>query len=204
MYVAYIAPSPRSLAITFLVVILFTSGMFWLNRSDVPLGYVRYDNYGIDLLYPKIGRLQEAGLPGLGYGSEANDFAGLVQWETYTENKLEAFEVIWLVGERSSTPRGDLEKMVDKASGLEAVARLTSDFYISILQGEEVECADLEVVNGNYIFSGVICVTYRQWSSPGVDRILFIVYLTPKDSVSQDQIRTCFQTQLDSLRIEGL
>jgi hypothetical protein len=199
MYVVYIALSPRSLAITFLVVILFTSGMFWLNRSDVPLGYARYDNYGIDLLYPKIGRVQEAGLPGLGYGSEANDFAGLVQWETYTENKLEAFEVIWLVGERS-----EIEKMVEKASGLNAIARLTGDFYTSILQGEEVECADLEVVNGNYIFSGVICVTYRQWSSPEVDRILFIVYLTPKDSVSQDQIRTCFQTQLDSLRIEGL
>ncbi len=197
------ALSSRNIAITFLVVILFTSGMFWLNRSEVPLGYALYDSHGISLLYPKICSLQEAGLPGLGYGSEADDFAGFVQWQSNTGNVYETFEVIWLVGERSGTPRADLEKMVDRASGLNAVARLTGDFYKSVLQGEEVECADLEVIEGSNIFPGVICVTYRQWS-PGVDRILFIVYLTLNNSASQDQIRACFQAQLSSLSIEEL
>ncbi len=194
--------TPRKLAITLLVVIIFTGEMFWLNRVDVPLGYERYDDYGVSFLYPKICRFQEIGLQDLGYGSEPNDFAGLVQWQGIWENEIDVSEVIWFVSERSNFPRADLEAMIDKAS-LNSVVRLTSDSFMSTLQGEEVECAYIEVLDGSLVLSGVICVAYRPWSSPGVDRIFFIVYITLKDSASPEQISSSFQAQLNNLHLEG-
>jgi len=176
---------PRTLAVTVLVVALFTCGMFWMNRSDIPLGYARYEKYGFSLLYPKLMSFYETGLYGFGLGSDPSDFTGLVQWQSYWDNKLDIFEVIWLVKSRASDAQTELKRFVASASDTNNV-RLEGEPFTAILRGEEVECINIEVDEAGNAFSGVTGVIYRPWSSPGLDRIYIVAYVTFRGSATEE------------------
>ena len=193
--------NPRTLTLTMLVVVLFTCGMFWLNRSDIPLGYARYENYGFSLLYPKLMNLRETGLSNLGLGSDPSDFRGLVQWQSYWEGRLDVFEVIWLVMNRTSDAEAELDGFVAAMSQPNSVVRCVGEHFMIMLHGEEVECTYIEVEEDGYVFSGVIGVVYRSWSSPGLDRVYFVAYVTLKGSATEEQIRASFQAYLDGFSI---
>jgi hypothetical protein len=190
----------RPLALTMLVVVLFTCGMFWLNRSDVPLGYAHYEKYGFSLLYPKLTNVHEEGLS-IGLGSEPSDLIGLVQWQSYWEGKLEIFEVIWLVTSRASNTQAELDRFVAMISQPNVVIRSVGEPFMASLHGEEVECTYIEVEQAGNAFSGVIGVVYQPWSSPGLDRVYFVVYATFRGSLTDEQLRDSFQTYLDGFTI---
>jgi hypothetical protein len=188
---------PRTLALTTLVVALFTCGMFWLNRSDIPLGYARYDNYGFSLVYPKLMSLSETGIPSMGLGPDPSDFMGLVQCLSFWEGKLDIFEVIWLVTNRASDAGADLDGFLASASQPDSALRGVGEHFTVTLRGEEVECTFIEVEESGDAFSGIVGVVYRPWSSPGLDRVYFVAYITLRGSVTEEQIRASFQTYLD-------
>jgi hypothetical protein len=192
---------PRTLAVTMLAVALFTCGMFWMNRNDIPLGYARYEKYGFSLTYPKLMDVVETGLSGFGLGSDPSDFMGLVQWQSYWENRLDIFEVIWLVTSRASSAQAELEGFIASASQFDEVVRITGEPFTATLHGEEVECISIEVEHVDYTLSGVTGVIYRPWSSPGLDRVYFVAYVTFKGSQTEEQLRGSFQTYLDGLII---
>ena len=189
--------NPRTLALTMFVVALFTCSMFWLNRSEIPLGYARYENYGFSLLYPKLTNVRETGLPGIGLGSEPSDFMGLVQCQSYWEGKLEIFEVIWFVMSRAGDAQAELDGFVAMIAQPNSIVRSVGEPFIASLHGEEVECTYIEVEEAGNAFSGVIGVVYRPWSSPGLDRVYFVAYVTFKGSATEEQMRASFQTYLD-------
>jgi len=193
--------NPRTLALTMLVVALFTCGMFWVNRSDIPLGYARYEKYGFSLLYPKLMDVGEAGLSGFGLGSDPSDFMGLVQWQSYWENRLDIFEVIWLVTSRAGSAQAELERFIASVSQFDNVVRITGEPFTATLRGEEVECINIELEEGDYAFSVVTGVMYRPWSSPGLDRVYFVAYATFRGSLTEEQLRGSFQTYLDGFTL---
>jgi len=193
--------NPRTLALTMLVVALFTCGMFWVNRSDIPLGYARYEKYGFSLLYPKLMNLRETGLSYLGLGSDPSDFMGLVQWQSYWENRLDIFEVIWLVTSRASNAQAELDGFVASMSQPDSVVWGVGEPFMVTLRGEDVECTCIEVEEDGYAFSGVIGVIYRPWSSPGLDRVYFVAYVTLKGSATEEQIRASFQAYIDGFTL---
>jgi hypothetical protein len=187
--------NPRTLALTMLVVALFTCGMFWLNRSDIPLGYARYEKYGFSLLYPKLMNVWESGLPGIGLSPDPSDFAGLVQWQSYWEGRLDLFEVIWFVAKRAGNAQAELERFM--ASVPPPVVRGVGEPFTVTLRGEAVECTYIEVEEEGNAFSGIIGVVYRPWSSPGMDRVFLVAYATFSGSSTEEQIRASFQTYLE-------
>jgi hypothetical protein len=194
--------NPRALAMTVLVVALFTCGMFWVNRNDVPLGYARYEKYGFSLLYPKLMYVGETGLSGFGLGSDPSDFMGLVQWQSYWENRLDIFEVIWLVTSRAGSAQAELERFIASVSQFDNVVRITGEPFTAKLRGEAVECINIELEEGDSAFSGVVGVMYRPWSSPGLDRVYFVAYVTFRGSATEEQLRGSFQAYLDGFSIK--
>jgi hypothetical protein len=194
--------NPRALAMTVLVVALFTCGMFWVKRSDVPLGYARYEKYGFSLLYPKLMYVGETGLSGFGLGSDPSDFMGLVQWQSYWENRLDIFEVIWLVTSRAGSAQAELERFIASVSQFDNVVRITGEPFTAKLRGEAVECINIELEEGDSAFSGVVGVMYRPWSSPGLDRVYFVAYVTFRGSATEEQLRGSFQAYLDGFSIK--
>jgi hypothetical protein len=194
--------NPRTLTLTILIVVLFTCGMFWLNRSDIPLGYTRYENYGFSLVYPKLMYLRETGLPGIDLGSDPSDFVGLVQCQSYWDNKLDVFEIIWLVKNRASSAQSELDEFLAAISQPNSVVQGVGEHFMITPHGEEVDCTYLELEEAGNAFSGIIGVIYRSWSSPGLARVYFVAYVTLKGSATEEQVRASFQAYLGGFSIQ--
>jgi len=191
----------RSFALTTLIVVLFTSSMIWLNRDDLSPGYARYEKYGISLSYPKLMSLREVGLPNTGLGSDPSDFAGLVQFQSYWENKLDVFEIIWFVKNRASSAEAELDGLLMEMSQPNSVVRGMGEYFVIVFGGEEVKCVNIEVEEAGNTFSGVVGVIYRPWSSPGVARIYFVAYATFRGSATEEQLHAGLQTYMEGLSI---
>jgi len=176
--------NPRTLALTMLVVALFTCGTFWLHRSDIPLSYARYEKYGFSLLYPKLMNVWESGLPGIGLSPDPSDFAGIVQWQSFWEGRLDIFEVIWFVTVGAGDAQAELERFVASIPQSGSVVRGVGEPFTVMSRGEAVDCTYIEVEEAGNAFSGVIGVVYRPWSSPGLDRVYFVAYVTLKGSAT--------------------
>ena len=191
----------RNFAATALIVFLFTCSMLWLNWDNVSPGYAHFNKYGVNLTYPKLMNLREVGLSDLGFGSDPSDFSGLIQCQSYWEDKLDVFEVIWLVKNKASSTKAELKELLMMMSPSNDVVKSVGEFYIITLQGEETTCVNIEVGEEGNTFSGVIGVIYRPWSSPGVTRIFYVAYATFKGSASEEQIRSSLQKYAGGLSI---
>lgn len=191
----------KNFAATALIVFLFTSSMLWLNWNNVSPGYAHFNKYGVDLTYPKLMNLREAGLSDLGFGSDPSDFSGLIQCQSYWEDKLDILEVIWLVKNKASSPKADLKELLMMMSPSNDNVKSVGEYYIITLQGEETTCINIEVKEGANTFSGVVGVIYRPWSSQGVTRVFFVAYATFKGSASEEQIRSNLLKYAEGLSI---
>jgi len=198
---AYLTLNPRRLALTTLLVILFTGSMIWLHRDDAPLGYARYEKYGFSLSYPKLMSLREVGLSDMGLGPDPSDFSGLIQCQSLWENKLDVFEVIWFVKTKAPSAEAELLDFLRVASKAGSVVKSVGEYYVTTFRGRAMSCINIEVEEAGYTFSGIIGVVYRPWTSPGVERTFFIAYLTFKGVATEEQIHADLQTYMGGLSI---
>ena len=186
----------RSFALTALIVALFTSSMLWLSCYSPPVGYVRYEKYGFSLVYPEIMTLRESGLDVTAWPSDSK---GLLQVSSYWENKLDIFEIIWIVKDKASNPDADLAALLANMSQPGNAVRSVSDSFDIILKGETVKCIDIEVEESGNLYSGIVGVVYRPWTSPELIRVIFVAYATLKGSATEQQIRVSLQAYMEGL-----
>jgi len=180
----------RNFAITAVFVAIITGSMIWLNKDNLSPGYAHYEKYGVKLTYPALMSLYETGLPELGYGSEPSEFAGIIQCQSYWEGKLNHINVIWVVKEKAPSIEAEVNNFI---AGANMMVQTKGEYFDMVFNGEVVRCVDIEFSDGNDAFSGIVGLIYRPWSSSGVTRVFFVVYLTLKDSATEDQIRASMQ-----------
>ena len=188
----------RNFAITTVVVTLITFSMIWLNRDNLSPGYAHYEKYGVRLTYPALMSLHEAGLPELGYGPEPSDFAGVINCQSYWEGKFDLIDVIWVVKEKEPSIKAEMNNFI---VGANIMVQTKGEYFDMMFNGEVVRCVDIEFNDGNNAFSGIVSLIYRPWSSPGVTRVFFVVYLTLKNSATEEQIRASMQYYMRRLNL---
>jgi hypothetical protein len=191
----------RQIILVLLVVGAVTSANLWLHRSDLPLGQVRYSNYGFSIDYPRLYEYHNWGRPDSSTGP--NEFGGGVQFKKYWEGTWNNVMIMWNL--ETSTP--DLEAKLD-------------EFYISMDNSgchidekyEQVvsEKDGYQMLRQTYTFTeesfrpggaqfiattGVWC---EPWPSLRSNRVYVFTYIAFLENTSYQQVNDNFQHYLDS------
>jgi hypothetical protein len=191
----------KSIYLIVIVVGAVTGGNLWLHRDDLPLGYVRYSNFGFSFVYPQLFDTYSWGYPDPASGP--SDFGGGVQAKKYWEGVWQNVIIMWST--EASTP--DLEAKLD-------------EFYVALDSwGCKIDVKDQllasekdghEMLYQTYIFwedtfrpggaqfiaaSGV---WYEPWPSLHANRVYVLTYIAFPELTTQQQVLERFQWYLDS------
>jgi hypothetical protein len=187
----------RNILVTIIVIGALTGGNLWLHRGDPPLGYGRYDNFGLTFEYPLLFNVVEAGFPDPSAG--ANDFMGLAQAQGVWENEYHNYFVIWAT--ESSIPElGDtLEEIYLALADSGCVIDSKEPIVSKEKEGQELLYQTITFTQAELDFIGTIGVWYEPWSSFHANRVYMVSYITFQDAASSLQVEETFLTFKDTI-----
>lgn len=191
----------RSICLIVIVVGAITGGNLWLHRDDLPLGYVRYSNFGFSFVYPQLFDTYSWGYPDPASGP--SDFGGGVQAKKYWEGVWQNVIIMWST--EASTP--DLEaKLIEFYVALDSWG-CKIDVKNQLLASEK---DGHEMLYQTYIFTEATFrpggaqfiaasgVWYEPWPALHANRVYVLTYIAFPELTTQQQVLERFQWYLDS------
>jgi hypothetical protein len=182
----------RNILVTIIIIGAMTGGNLWIHRSDPPLGYGRYDNFGLTFEFPLLFSVVEAGFPDPSTG--ANDFMGLAQAQGVWENEYHNYLVIWET--KSSIPElGDtLEQIYLALADVGCVIDSKESIVTIEKEGHELLYQSITFKQDELDFIGTFGVWYEPWSSFHANRVYMVSYITFQDVATRRQVEETFLT----------
>jgi hypothetical protein len=182
----------RNILVTIIIIGAMTGGNLWIHRSDPPLGYGRYDNFGLTFEFPLLFSVVEAGFPDPSTG--ANDFMGLAQAQGIWENEYHNYLVVW-VTESSIPELGDtLEQIYLALADVGCVIDSKESIGTIEKEGHELLYQSITFKQDELDFIGTFGVWYEPWSSFHANRVYMASYITFQDVVTRRQVEETFLT----------
>ena len=191
----------RQVILVLLVAGAVTSANLWLHRSDLPLGQVRYSNYGFSIVYPQLYDYYNWGDPDP--SAYPDEFGGGVQFKKYWEDTWNNVMIMWRI--ETSTP--DLEaKLEEFYEDLDSWGCHVDERYeplTSEKDGYPMLCQTYTFTedsfrSGGAQFIATTGVWCEPWPSLRSNRVYVFTYIAFLENTSYQQVNDNFQHYLDS------
>ena len=184
--------TPRNILVTIIVVGVMTGGNIWLHRSAPPLGYGKYENFGLTFEYPLFLNFVDAGFPSSSEG--ANDFMGVAQAQGVWEGVYHNYLVIWTT--ESSEPElvDTLEEIYLMLADVGCVIDSKEPIVSTEKDGHELLYQTIKFTQAELDFIGTFGVWYEPWSSFHANRVYMVSYITFQDVATRLLVEETFLT----------
>jgi hypothetical protein len=191
----------KSICLMVIVVEAATGVNLWLHRNDLPLGHVRYSNYGFSFVYPQLYEIYSWGNPDP--SSDPTELGGGVQAKRYWEGTWNNVIVMWTV--ETSTP--DLETKLDEfytsVDGWGCHVDEKYQLLTSEKDGYEMLCQIFTFTEETFrpggaqfiATSGIWC---EPWPSLRANRVYIFTYIAFLETTTYQQVQDNFQHYLES------
>lgn len=191
----------RQIILVLLVVGAVTSANLWIHRSDLPLGQVRYSNYGFSFVYPQLYDFYSWGAPDTGSGP--NEFGGGVQAKKYWEGTWNNVMIMWEI--ETSTPNLEtkLEEYYEELDSWGCHVDEKHQLLTSEKDGYEMLCQTYTFTEesfrpGGAQFIATTGVWCEPWPSLRSNRVYVFTYIAFLETMTEKQVQDRFQHYLDS------
>ena len=184
----------RSLAVVALIVIAFTGGNLWAHRGDPPVGYTRFQDFGLQFDYPNHMHFY---IEGLGT-PEPSEEAGTLTVERQGVIMDQA-GVIWLSQDMASNPSEALDLIFTQASGSEMVFE-RGERITATKKGHETLIEFFYISSQGFTIPGVIGAWGCDENDLGV--ALYYLWLPDAESVGllAEDLLPAWESHLDHLK----
>jgi len=164
----------RSLAVVALIVIGVTGSNLWIHRGGPPVGYLRFQDYGLQFDYPEDMYLQTEGLGTLEPSEEAGTLTVARQGVI-----IDQAGVIWLSQDMASSPSEALDLIFTQATGSDQVIE-RGDQCTSTMKGHDTVIEFFYIAEQGLTIPGII----GAWSCDENNRVVALYYLSLPDAES--------------------
>jgi hypothetical protein len=191
----------KSICLIVFVVGTVTGGNLWLHRDDLPLGYVRYSDFGFSFDYPQLLETHSWGFPDSTSGP--SDFGGAVQVKRFWEGVWENFWVLWYTDIDTPDREVELEKFYRNMDSWGCLTDNKGELLASEKDGHEMLLQTYTFWEdtfrpGGADFIAVCGVWYEPWPSLRANRVYILTYIAFPELTTQQQVLERFQHYLDS------
>jgi hypothetical protein len=191
----------KSICLIVFVVGAVTGGNLWLHRDDLPLGYVRYSDFGFSFVYPELLDTHSWGVPDSASGP--SDFGGGVQVKRYWEGVWENFWVLWYTDIDTPDREVELDKFYRNMDSWGCLTDNKGELLTSEKDGHEMLYQTYTFWEdtfrpGGAQFIAVSGVWYEPWPSLHANRVYVLTYIAFPELTTRQQVLERFQHYLDS------
>jgi hypothetical protein len=184
----------RSLAVVALIVIGVTGGNLWIHRGGPPVGYLRFQDYGLQFDFPDDMYLQTEGLGTLEPSEEAGTLTVARQGVI-----IDQAGVIWLSQDMASSPSEALDLIFTQATGSDQVID-RGDQRTSTMKGHDTVIEFFYIAEQGLTIPGII----GAWSCDENNRVVALYYLSLPDAESvgsqAEDLQPAWELQLNHVK----
>jgi hypothetical protein len=186
----------KSTCLIIIVVGAATGANLWLHRSDLPLGQVRYSNYGFSFVHPK-------NLPTYSWGyssaSEANDFEGIVQAKGLREGVWQNFMIIWFTDVTSPDLEAELDDFYDLMNSWDCEIDNKGELHYSEKDGHKTLLQTYTFIeDGDMEYIAASAVWFQHWPSLRANRVYLLTYIAYPHLTTREQTLETLEQFIDA------
>ena len=193
--------SPRQVILTLLVVGAVTGANLWTHRLDLPLGQVRFSNYGFSIDYPRLYEYHNWGRPDPSTGP--NEFGGGVQFKKYWEGNWNNVIIMWNLEPSTPDLEAKFEEFYEEVDSWGCYVDEKYELSTSEKNGYEMLLQTFTFTEdsfrpGGTQFIATTGIWCEPWPSLRSNRLYIFTYIAFLENTSIQQVNETFQHYLDS------